>query len=86
MLRSNIVPAADGKWKLFNIVQDIRETTDISKEHPDILNKMVSAYDKWAQKVGIIVPEYSEEQKKGYNAMPGKSNQTEQPWGLPIEQ
>ena len=81
--RSNIMPAGDGQWKLFNIVQDIREATDLAKEHPDILKKMVSAYDKWAQDVGIIEPEYSEKQKNGFSAMIGKSNQTGEPPGLP---
>jgi len=85
-LRSNIVPAGDGQWKLFNIVQDIREATDLSKEHPDILKKMVSAYDKWAQDVGIIEPEYSEEQLKGLDAMLGQSNQTAEAPGIAIEQ
>ena len=62
--RSNIFPAGDGQWKLFNIKQDITETTDLSKEHPDILAKMVSAYDQYAQESGIIPPEYSEQQKQ----------------------
>ena len=47
---------------------------------------MVSAYDKWAQDVGIIVPEYSEEQLKGMAAMIGQSNQTEEAPGIAIEQ
>jgi len=82
-LRSNIMPTGDGQWKLFNIVQDIREATDMAKEHPDILKKMVSAYDKWAQNVGIIVPEYSKVQQDGFAAMIGKSNQTGEAPGLP---
>ena len=84
--RSNIVPAGDGQWKLFNIVQDIRETTDLSKEHPEILQKMVTAYDKYAKDLGLIEPEYSEQQKKGMGAMIGKSNQTEQAPGIAIEE
>ena len=84
--RYQIFPAGDGQWKLFNLAQDIREATDLSKEHPDILEKMVSAYDKWAQEVGIIVPEYSEQQLKAGAAMIATSNQTEIDPGLPIEQ
>lgn len=83
--RYQIFPAGDGQWKLFNIAQDIREATDVSKEHPDILEKMVTAYDKWAQEVGIIVPEYSEQQQKSSAEMIGKSNQTEVDPGFPIE-
>jgi arylsulfatase A-like enzyme len=75
--RNNIFPIGDGQWKLFNIKQDIREATDLSKEHPDILEKMVSAYDKYAQKVGIIEPKYSEQQKQGTIEMLAATNQTE---------
>ncbi len=86
--RSNIFPAGDGQWKLFNLKQDIREATDLSKEYPDILSKMVSAYDKWAQDIGIIEPQYSEEQKKTMVAMLAASNQTKEPTaaGVPLEQ
>ncbi len=63
-VRSNIFPAGDGQWKLFNIKDDIRETTDLSKEHPEILSKMVTAYEQYANNIGIIPPEYSELQLK----------------------
>ena len=63
--RNNIFPIGDGQWKLFNIKDDIREATDLSKEQPNILKKMVSAYDKYAQNVGIIEPKYSQQQKQG---------------------
>ena len=82
--RKNIFPIGDGHWKLFNIKQDIREAKDLSKEHPDILEKMVSAYDKYAQNVGIIEPKYSEQQKQGVIDMLAATNQTEFT-GLPME-
>jgi arylsulfatase A-like enzyme len=82
--RNNIFPLGDGQWKLFNIKQDIREAKDLSKEHPDILEKMVSAYDKYAQNVGIIEPKYSEQQKQGVMDMLAATNQTEFT-GLPME-
>ena len=63
--------------RLFNIKQDIREATDLSKEHPDILEKMVSSYDKYAHNVGIIEPKYSEQQKQGAIEMLAATNQTE---------
>jgi arylsulfatase A-like enzyme len=83
--RNNIFPIGDGQWKLFNIKQDIREATDLSKEHPEILKKMVSAYDKYAQNVGIIEPKYSEQQKQGVIGMLAATNQTEFT-GFPMEQ
>ena len=83
--RKNIFPIGDGQWKLFNIKQDIREATDLSKEHPDILKKMISSYDKYAQNVGIIEPKYSEQQKQGAMLMLAATNQTEFT-GIPMEQ
>ena len=83
--RSNIFPAGDGEWKLFNIKTDITEKTDLSKEHHDILAKMVSAYDQYAKESGIIPPEYSKVQKQAskealetlLNTTSLKDNQTE---------
>jgi arylsulfatase A-like enzyme len=83
--RNNIFPIGDGQWKLFNIKHDIREATDLSKEHPNILKKMVSAYDKYAQNVGIIEPKYSQQQKQGVIEMLAATNQTEFT-GFPMEQ
>jgi len=60
--RYNIFPVDDGHWKLFNIKEDITESTDLSKEHPDILSKMVTVYDEYAKDIGIIPPEPSAEQ------------------------
>ena len=82
--RYNIFPIGDGQWKLFNIKQDIREAIDLSKEYPDILEKMVSAYDEYAQDVGIIEPKYSEQQKQGVINMLAATNQTEFT-GFPLE-
>jgi len=50
------ISVGGGQWKLVNLKQDIRETSDLSKDHPEILQKMVSSYDKWAQDMGIIEP------------------------------
>jgi hypothetical protein len=45
---------------------------------------MVSAYDKYAQHVGIIEPKYSEKQKQGVMEMLSATNQTEFK-GFPLE-
>jgi arylsulfatase len=83
--RSHVIPLGDGQWKLFNIKQDIREATDLSKEHPDILEKMVSANDKYTKEVGIIEPEYSESQIKLMEWMVAKTLQSDADPALPIE-
>jgi hypothetical protein len=44
------------KWHLFNIAYDIGENTDLASEHPEILEKLMQAYDKFSKDVGVIVP------------------------------
>ncbi len=52
----NIPPISDGKWHLFNIISDPGENTDLASQHPEILAKLISNYDKFAEDVGVIVP------------------------------
>ena len=52
-----------GEWKLCNLKQDIRETTDLSKESSRNTSKDGIVYDKWAQDTGIIEPQYYEQQR-----------------------
>ena len=49
-------PTSDGKWHLFNITADIGENSDLGSQHPEILAKLVSDYDKFGKDVGVIVP------------------------------
>lgn len=46
----------DKQWKLFNITKDIGENNNLAKEHPEILQNMISDYDKFAKEVGVIIP------------------------------
>ncbi|MGE3858920.1 MAG: sulfatase-like hydrolase/transferase [Nitrososphaeraceae archaeon] len=50
------VPALPEEWKLFNIANDPGENTDLADKHPDILQKMKTAYEKYAKEVGVIIP------------------------------
>lgn len=50
------VTYASGAWRLFNVVNDPGENNDLSKQHPDILQKLISAYEKYAQDVGVVIP------------------------------
>jgi arylsulfatase A-like enzyme len=52
----NFQPVGDGQWRLFNLTSDIGENTDLAAKHPDILEKLISEYDKFAQEVGVVVP------------------------------
>jgi arylsulfatase A-like enzyme len=52
----NFQPVGDGQWHLFNYTSDIGENTDLAKQHPDILNKLIADYDKFAKEVGVVIP------------------------------
>jgi arylsulfatase A-like enzyme len=49
-------PVGDGKWQLINIVNDPTEINNVADQHPDIMQKLVSAYDTYAKEVGIVIP------------------------------
>jgi arylsulfatase A-like enzyme len=44
------------QWKLYNLATDLGENVDLAQRHPDILQKLVSAYNKYAQDVGVVIP------------------------------
>jgi arylsulfatase len=50
-------PVGDGKWQLHNLADDPTETVNLADQHPDILQKLISAYEKYAQDVGVVIPE-----------------------------
>ena len=52
-----VPPLGDGKWKLYNLMQDIGETTDLSEENPELLAEMVEDYEEYAKRVGVVPPE-----------------------------
>lgn len=49
-------PVGDGKWQLHNLVDDPTETVNLADMNPYILQKLISAYEKYAQEVGIVIP------------------------------
>lgn len=49
------LPLSDNKWHLYNIKSDIGENTYLASQHPEILQKMISSYDKFAGDVRVIV-------------------------------
>ena len=53
------VPTEPEKWKLFNIVNDPGENNDLADKHPDIIQKMKTAYEEYANEVGVIAPKGS---------------------------
>ena len=49
----NMPPVGDGKWRLYNLAADPGETTDLSAQHPDILETMVAEYAAYAARHGV---------------------------------
>lgn len=53
----NAPPLGTDRWQLFNLTGDVGENHDLAKEHPEILQKLVSAYNGYAKDVGIVIPQ-----------------------------
>lgn len=49
-------PVGDGKWQLINIVENPTEIINVADKHPEILQKLTSAYDSYAKDVGVVIP------------------------------
>ena len=48
-------PYGTGAWHLYNLKNDPGETRDLAKEEPEILKKLQSAWDHYAQDVGVVL-------------------------------
>ena len=49
-------PVGDGKWQLVNITDDPSEINNVADQHPEILQKLATAYDTYANDVGVVIP------------------------------
>jgi arylsulfatase len=49
-------PMGNGKWQLYNIVDDPGENLNVANQHPDILQKLISAYGAYSKDVGVVIP------------------------------
>nr|WP_287412871.1 arylsulfatase [Pseudodesulfovibrio sp.] len=47
-------PYGPEHWRLFNVVEDPGETTDLSKEKPKLLARLKAAWDQYADDVGVV--------------------------------
>lgn len=64
-------PVGDGKWRLFDIVTDPGETTDLSKQQPQIMAQMLADFDAYAQRTGVLPmpPGYNSQEQIEANAL-----------------
>lgn len=60
-------PWGKDRWELFNIAADRAELKDLAAEHPDKLKEMISEYEQYANRNGVMDFE-------GLASRPGYSN------------
>jgi arylsulfatase A-like enzyme len=53
------LPFATSEWQLFNISNDPSETRDLALDQPERLSKLRQLWHKYADEVGVILPEQS---------------------------
>ena len=58
------------QWKLYNIATDLGENTDLASKHPDLLEKLITAYNKYAQDVGVVIPRGEKFEQTAKNNFP----------------
>ena len=46
------------------------ENTELASQHPDILEKLITAYDKYAQDVGVVIPRGEKFEQTAKNNFP----------------
>lgn len=47
-------PVGDGKWRLFNLATDPGEIEDLSDDRPEVLNDLLSEFDAYAARTGLL--------------------------------
>jgi arylsulfatase len=48
-------PYGSGKWQLFNLADDPGETKNLADKDPDMLKRLVEAWDDYAADVGVVL-------------------------------
>jgi hypothetical protein len=50
-------PYGVGTWHLYNLGNDPGETRDLGKEQPETLDRLIAAWDRYAEEVGVVLTE-----------------------------
>ena len=68
-------PVGDGEWRLYDIVEDPGETTDLSASHPARLQRMLSSYHEYAKRNGVfeVPPDYDAQRQVAINGLRGRA-------------
>lgn len=43
----------DGRWQLFDMENDLSETTDLSAQHPEVVSRLKKKWNDWAKTMGL---------------------------------
>jgi arylsulfatase/uncharacterized sulfatase len=64
-------PLGDEEWRLYDIALDPGETTDLSGAHPMQLQRMLSQYDEYAKRNGVlpVPPGYDAQRQVAINGL-----------------
>lgn len=54
------LPYGNGEWELYNIAEDPGESRNLAEESPDLLERLVTAWDQYAADVGVVFPPSNE--------------------------
>ncbi|MEH6567755.1 MAG: arylsulfatase [Halioglobus sp.] len=49
-------PLGSGSWELYDLARDPGETSDLSAQHPDLLQSLLAEYAQYAKHSGVIPP------------------------------
>lgn len=49
-------PIGDGKWQLHNIETDPGQNNNVASQYPEIMQKMIDGYNRYAKDVGVVPP------------------------------
>jgi arylsulfatase len=43
-------------WNLYNLANDTGQNSNVADQHPDMMQKLRAAYEKYSRDVGVIIP------------------------------
>jgi arylsulfatase len=46
----------DGRWELFDVVNDFAETRDLSDQYPELVASLIEEWDEYMARVGGVEP------------------------------
>jgi arylsulfatase len=52
-----IEPYGPGEWQVFDLSVDPGESVDLSSQHPELKQRLISAWEEYADAVGVVPPE-----------------------------